>query len=99
MIALNSEANKKKILIVTPDYMDYTDMIRNGIAEYLNAETHLVTTPGDDLKFGYRNLFHRLHNFFSKTLLRKNQKRILCRTARRSTLVQNGTFARYLFQG
>ena len=81
MTALNSEANKKKILLITPDYMEYTDIIRNAIAEYLNAETHLVTTTGNDFKFSYRNLFHRLQNLLSKILVRKNQKRIFYNNA------------------
>ena len=61
--------------------MDYTDMIRNGITEYRNAETHLVTTTGDDLKFSYRNSFHRLQNFFSKTFLGVNQKKVFYKNA------------------
>jgi len=86
MITLDSEPNKKKILLITPDYMEYTDVIRNGIIEYLNAETHLVTTTGDDLKFSYRNLFHRIQNFFSKTFLQKNQKKVFYNNAIRQKL-------------
>lgn len=69
-------ADKKKILLITPNYMDYTDIIRSGINEYLNAETHLITTTGNDLNFTYRNSFHRVRNFFSKLFLKKNQKKI-----------------------
>ena len=73
---MKNAANKKKILLITPDYMDYTDIIRSGISEYLDAETHLITTTGNDLKFTYRNSFHRIQNFFSKLFLQKNQKKI-----------------------
>ncbi|HEX6169195.1 MAG TPA: hypothetical protein VFZ33_05850 [Chitinophagaceae bacterium] len=69
-------ADKKKILLITPNYMDYTDIIRSGIHEYLNAETHLITTTGNELNFTYRNSFHRIKNFFSKLFLKKNQKKI-----------------------
>jgi len=65
---------KKKILLITPDYMDYTKIMRTGIEEYLNAEVFLVTTTGTELRFAYRNSFHRLENFFSKLFLNKNQK-------------------------
>jgi hypothetical protein len=69
-------AGNKKILFITPDYMDYTNIIRNGISEYLDAETRLITTTGNDLRFAYRNSFHRIQNFCSKLFLKKNQKNI-----------------------
>ena len=72
---MKSAANKM-ILLITPNYMDYTDIIRSGISEYLGAETHLITTTGNDLTFTYRNSFHRIQNFFSKLFLQKNQKKI-----------------------
>jgi len=56
--------------------MGYTDMIRIGIAEYLNAEVSFVATTGKDLKFVYKNSFQRIQNFFSKLFLRRNQKKI-----------------------
>ena len=56
--------------------MDYTSIILDGIGEYLNAETYLITTTGNKLKFVYRNSFHRLLNFFSKLFFNKNQKKI-----------------------
>ena len=39
MIAIGNDMKqiKEKILIITPDYMDYTDIIRIGIAEYLEC--------------------------------------------------------------
>lgn len=80
------KAPERKVLLITPDYMDYTDLIRTGIEEYLNAETQVVTTTGNDLKFSYRNLFHRLQNFFSKLLLQKNQKKIFYNHAIRQKL-------------
>jgi hypothetical protein len=73
---LNSEVNKKKVLFITPDYMDYTSIMLDGISEYTNAETFLITTTGKKLKFAYRNLFHRIQNFFSKLLFNKNQKKL-----------------------
>ena len=73
---MNNEIKKRKVLFITPDYMDYTDIIRSGISEYLDAETHLIATTGNNLKFAYRNSFHRIQNFFSKLFLRKNQKNI-----------------------
>jgi hypothetical protein len=73
---MENAANKKMILLITPNYMDYTDIIRSGIREYLGAETHLITTTGNDLNFTYRNSFHRIQNFFSKLFLQKNQKKI-----------------------
>lgn len=80
------KAPERKVLLITPDYMDYTDLIRTGIEEYLNAETQVVTTTGNDLKFSYRNLFHRLQNLFSKLLLQKNQKKIFYNHAIRQKL-------------
>ena len=73
---MNSEIKKRKVLIITPDYMDYTAIIRNGISEYLDAETYLITTTGKELRFTYRNSFHRIQNFFSKLFLNKNQKKV-----------------------
>lgn len=72
---MKSAADKKNILLITPDYMDYTDIIRSGISDYLDAETYLVTTTGNDLVFAYRNSGHRIQNFFSKLLLKRNQKK------------------------
>ncbi len=56
--------------------MDYTSIILDGISEYGNADTYLVTTTGKKLKFAYRNTFHRIENFFSKLVLNKNQKKL-----------------------
>lgn len=56
--------------------MDYTSIMLDGISEYTNAETFLVTTTGKKLKFTYRNTFHRILNFFSKLILNKNQKNL-----------------------
>ena len=63
---MNSTAGKRKVLFITPDYMDYTSIILDGITEYANAETFLITTTGKKLKLVYRNSFHRIRNFFSK---------------------------------
>ena len=71
---MNSTAGKRKVLFITPDYMDYTSIILDGITEYANAETFLITTTGKKLKLVYRNSFHRIRNFFSKLILHKNQK-------------------------
>ena len=73
---MNSSAGKRKVLLVTPDYMDYTSIILDGITEYSDAETFLITTTGKKLKFAYRNPFHRVQNFFSKLLLNQNQKKL-----------------------
>src|SRR4030095_2593809 len=73
---MNNAAVKRKVLFITPDYMDYTSIILDGIAEYSNAETYLLTTTGKKLKFVYRNRFHRIQNFFSKLILNRNQKKI-----------------------
>jgi len=73
---MNSADHKKKVLFITPDYMDYTSIILDGITEYSNAETFLITTTGKKLKFTYRNTFHRIQNFFSKLILNKNQKKL-----------------------
>ena len=73
---MNNAAGKRKVLFITPDYMDYTSIILDGIAEYSNAETFLITTTGKKLKFAYRNTFHRLQNFFSKLILNRNQKKL-----------------------
>src|SRR6187402_617598 len=78
---MKNAANKKNILLITPNYMDYTDIIRNGISEYLDAETQLITTTGKDLNYTYRNSFHRIQNFFSKLFLQKNQKKIFYNNA------------------
>src|SRR4030095_3635940 len=73
---MNTTGNKKNIFLITPNYMDYSDIIRSGISDYLGAETHLITTTGNDMNFIYRNSFHRVQNFFSKLVLKKNQKKI-----------------------
>jgi len=73
---MNSAGHKRKILFITPDYMDYTSIILDGISEYANADTFLVPTTGKKLKFAYRNTFHRLQNFFSKLILNQNQKKL-----------------------
>jgi hypothetical protein len=73
---MNSDTRKRKVLFITPDYMDYTSIILDGIAEYANAETFLITTTGKKLKFAYRNTFHRIQNFFSKLFLNRNQKKL-----------------------
>jgi len=78
---MKNAADKKKVLLITPNYMDYTDIIRSGINEYLDAETHLITTTGNDLNFIYRNSFHRIKNFVSKFILKKNQKKIFYNNA------------------
>ena len=51
MIILDNEANKRKILLITPDYMDYTSIMLDAITEYSNADTFLITTTGKKLKF------------------------------------------------
>ena len=71
---MKNTAVKRKVLFVTPDYMDYTSIILGGITEYSNTETFLITTTGKKLTFAYRNTFHRIQNFFSKLILNKNQK-------------------------
>ena len=73
---MNNEIKKRKVLFITPDYMDYTAIIRSGINEYLNAETYLITTSGKELRLTYRNSAHRIQNFFSKLFLNKNLKKI-----------------------
>lgn len=76
MTKLDNEAHKRKILLVTPDYMDYTSIMLDGITEYSNADTYLITTTGKRLKLIYRDKFHQLQNFFSKLILNKNQKKL-----------------------
>lgn len=76
MTRLNNETNKRKILLITPDYMDYTSIMLDGITEYANADTYLITTTGKKLKLVYRNTFHQIQNLFSKLILNKNQKKI-----------------------
>ena len=71
-----STAAKRKVLFITPDYMDYTSIILDGITEYADAETFLITTTGKKLKFVYRSPLHRVQNFFSKLILNQNQKKI-----------------------
>ncbi len=56
--------------------MDYTSIMLDGITEYANADTYLVTTTGKKLEFIYRNTFHQIQNFFSKLILNKNQKKL-----------------------
>ena len=73
---MKNTAVKRKVLFITPDYMDYTSIILDGITDYSNAETFLITTTGKKLKFAYRNTFHRIQNFFSKLILNKNQKKL-----------------------
>lgn len=73
---MNNEIKKRKVLFITPDYMDYTAIIRSGISEYFHAEIHLLTTTGKELNFTYRNSIHRIQNSLSKFFLRKNQKKI-----------------------
>jgi hypothetical protein len=73
---MKNTAVKRKVLFITPDYMDYTSIILDGITDSSNAETFLITTTGKKLKFAYRNIFHRIQNFFSKLILNKNQKNL-----------------------
>ena len=56
--------------------MDYTSIILDGISEYANADTWLLTTTGKKLQFKYRSPFHRIQNFFSKFFFNKNQKKL-----------------------
>ena len=72
---------KRNILLVTPDFMEYTDMIYSGIEKYLDAEVQLITTTGEGLKFTYQNSFDRLKNFLSKLFLGKNLKKIFYHNA------------------
>jgi hypothetical protein len=67
---------KRSILLITPDYMDYTNSICKGIQQYLNAHVTLVTTTGEDFHFSYTGFLQRLQNFFLKTFTGKNMKRI-----------------------
>src|SRR5687767_7007370 len=73
---MNNAAGKRKVLFITPDYMDYTSIILDGITEYANAETHLIPITGKKLRFVYRDGFHRFQNFFSKLILNKNRKKL-----------------------
>jgi len=73
---MKNATGKRKVLFITPDYMDYTSIILDGITDYSNAETFLITTTGKKLKFAYRNTFHRIQNFVSKLILNKNQKKL-----------------------
>lgn len=66
---------KRKVLLICPDYMGYAGIICKGIKKHLDAEVHLVTITGTGLKFKYRNSFHHMQNFFSKSFLGKNQKK------------------------
>ena len=73
---MKSTPGKRTVLFITPDYMDYTSIILDGITEYADAETSLVTTTGKKLMFTYKNTFHRIQNFFSKLILNQNQKKL-----------------------
>lgn len=68
-------ADKRKTLFITPDFMDYTDIIYDGIEKYSGADVHLITTTGPALKFTYKNNLHRFGNFLTK-LFGRNQKKI-----------------------
>ena len=83
---MKNTAVKRKVLFITPDYMDYTSIILDGITDYANAETFLITTTGKKLKFAYRHTFHRSQNFFSKLILNKNQKKLFYNTVIRERL-------------
>ena len=78
---MKNAGHRKKILLITPNYMDYTDIILNGISEYVDADAYLITTTGNDLQFTYRNPLQRIQNFFSKLILQKNQKKKFYRNA------------------
>jgi hypothetical protein len=73
---MNLTNQHRKILLITPDYMEYTSIIRRGIAEYLQAEVSIITTTGKEFAFKYESFLHRLQNFFSKLLLNRNLKKI-----------------------
>lgn len=73
---MKSTTGKRAVLFITPDYMDYTSIILDGITEYADAETSLVTTTGKKLMFAYKNTFHRIQNFFSKLIFNQNQKKL-----------------------
>ncbi len=73
---MNQTINKRKVLLITPDYMDYTAIMHRGIMDELKADTFLITSTGNDLKLKYRDSFHRVQNFFSKLILNRNQKKI-----------------------
>lgn len=61
-----------KILFFCPDYYGIYSIIENGIREHLDCE--LTTVVFKDYK--YKNGFQKVQNFFSKTFLKKNLKKI-----------------------
>lgn len=63
----------KKILIIAPYAFGYTSHIHNALQQYDNVEANIVYL--DFPVFKYKNFFHKLQNFFSKTFLGKNLKK------------------------
>lgn len=66
---------KKKLLFIAPDYYGFDEVILSGLQKYSDYEitmAHSVSTK----RYIYRNLGERLKNFFSKTFLNKNLKKL-----------------------
>lgn len=65
---------RKKLLFVAPNYYDFNTVVYNGLVKYSGYEVTHITSNGD--LYIYKNLGERILNFFSKTFLRKNLKKI-----------------------
>jgi hypothetical protein len=66
---------KKKLLFIAPDYYGFHEVVFQGIVEYTDYDAVMAisdTTKG----YEYKNFAERVENFFSKTFLRKNLKKI-----------------------
>ncbi len=73
---MNDQPGKRKILLVMPDYMDYTDLMYKGIRDFLGTEVSLVTTTGIESRFSYKSNSHRVQNFFLKNFFNRDDKKL-----------------------
>lgn len=62
---------KRRLLFVAPDYYGFNEVVLKGLIDYSD---YTITYLKSNLRYSYKDLGQRLHNVFSKTVLRRNLK-------------------------
>lgn len=74
----------KKILVVAPYAFGYTYHIQQALSE--NEEVEATILYLDQPAFSYRNTFHKIQNFLSKTFFGKNLKKTFVKDRLRASI-------------
>jgi hypothetical protein len=78
----------KKILVIAPYAFGYTSHLQRVLNDFSNVEASILYL--DQPAFVYRNMLHKLQNFFSKMILGKNLKKTYVRDRLKAKISELG---------